>query len=318
MDSKKYTCNICNKDYKTYKSMWHHKKHIHINIYTKSTDSIPDIDNLSTKYQHTSTVSNINKEEHPKIKKKDNTLCNYCNNNFSCYSSLHRHLKICKAKTNIIKENNELKQKVSNMEKSLDELKKLMLEMMNKKCKMHPKTLQKMINSNNTTNNITINNNIQYVEVGDEELHKVFSKEEKLKILRGMNSLENLIKYTHLNDDYPQFQNIIITNAKGSQAYTFNKLLQKYVLCDKMELLEKVIDYRFDDLIDFYNKYKDLIKPEKREILERLFLRQKDEKYCADTAKEFNRIIYNECNKDNIKYKSIENGDNDNENELDC
>ena len=43
------------------------------------------------------------------------------------------------------------------MKKSLDELKKIMLEMMNKKCKMHPKTLQKMINNTNSHNNITIN-----------------------------------------------------------------------------------------------------------------------------------------------------------------
>jgi hypothetical protein len=129
-----------------------------------------------------------------------------------------------------------------------------------------------------------------------------------------------LIKYTHLNDEYPQFQNIIITNAKGSQAYMYNKTLKKFILCDKMELLEDLIQYRFDDLIEFYNECKDKIKSDQREILEKLFLLKFNDKYYADTAKEFNVIIYNECNKDNIKYKSIENGDNtyNDNNELDC
>ena len=305
MDIKKYTCNICNKDYKTPQSLWNHKNKFHFDIHQKSTEPIQDIYNLSTIYQHEKNVANINNSEQPKFKKTENTICEYCNNNFSCYSSLHRHLKICKfkLKETFIKENDELKQKVSNMEKSLDEFKKLMLEMMNKKCKMHPKTLQKMINSNN---NITINNNIQYVELGDEQLDKVFSKKEKIKILCEMNSMGKLIKHTHLNDNYPQFQNIIITNAKGSQAYSYNKILKKFVLCDKMELLEEMIMYRFDDLIEFYNECKDKIEPEKREKLEKLFLLKYNDKYYVETSKEFNVIIYNECNKDNIKYKDNE------------
>ncbi len=299
MSIKKHICNICTKEYKTPQSLWNHKNKIHSNIHQKSTECIQNIHNLSTIYQH---ENNIDK---PKLKKTENTICDYCNNSFSCYSSLHRHLKICKSKENIIKENDELKQKVSNIEKSLDELKKMMLEMMNKKCKMHPKTLQKMINSNN---NITINNNIQYVELGDEQLDKVFSKKEKIKILCEMNSMGKLIKHTHLNDNYPQFQNIIITNAKGSQAYTYNKILKKFVLCDKMELLEEMIMYRFDDLIEFYNECKHKLEPDKREKLEKLFLLKYNDKYYVETSKEFNVIIYNECNKDNIKYKLNENG----------
>ena len=94
MSVKKHTCNICNKDYKSPQSLWNHKNKIHIDIHQKSTNNIHDIDKLSTTNQN---KQNINNKEPPKIKKTENTLCNYCNNNFSCYSSLHRHLKICKA-----------------------------------------------------------------------------------------------------------------------------------------------------------------------------------------------------------------------------
>jgi hypothetical protein len=195
------------------------------------------------------------------------------------------------------------------MKKSLDELKKIMLDMMNKNCKMHPKTLQKMINSNNTIN-MTINNNIQYVELGDEELSKVFSKKEKMNILKlGGGALDKIITHTHLNDAYPQFQTIIITNVKGNQAYIYNKNLKKFIVMDKTKILESLIEYRFDDLQFFYDECKDKMEPEQRDNLEKLFLLKFDDKYYVNKSKEFNVIIYNECNKDNIKYR---------QDELDC
>lgn len=60
MDNKKNTCNICNKDYKTYKSMWHHKNKYHTENKPKVSQILaenkPDInqnksemDNIETK-----------------------------------------------------------------------------------------------------------------------------------------------------------------------------------------------------------------------------------------------------------------------------
>ncbi len=78
---------------------------------------------------------------------------------------------------------------------------------------MHPKTFQKMINSNNITNNqinMTINN-IKYVEIGKENLHNVFSKKEKLMLLQKNGSpIENIVRYTHLNDKYPQLEPTVL------------------------------------------------------------------------------------------------------------
>jgi hypothetical protein len=86
---------------------------------------------------------------------------------------------------------------------------------------MHPKKLQKLINTNNSHNNITnntnnnliINNNnqINIIQLGDENLNDVFSKEEKLKILkRGYSSLEEIIRHTHLNNDYMQLEPMVL------------------------------------------------------------------------------------------------------------
>lgn len=222
-------------------------------------------------------------------------------------------------KEDVIKENEDLKEKMLNMEKSLDELKKIMLDMINKKCKMHPKTLQKMINNTNSNNtiNMTINNNIQYVELGDEDLSNVFSKKEKMNILCDLSPMDKIIKHTHLNDEYPQFQTIIITNVKGNQAYIYNKVLKKFIVIDKTEILESLIEHRFDDLQDFYEECKYKIDPDQRKCLEKLFLKKRDDKYCAIKSKEFNVIIYNECNKDNIKYKPLDENKSDT-NEIDC
>jgi hypothetical protein len=245
----------------------------------------------------------------------------YCNKKFSAYTHMRRHLKICKMKENVIKENEDLKEKMLNMEKSLDELKKIMLDMINKKCKMHPKTLQKMINNTNSNNtiNMTINNNIQYVELGDEDLSNIFSKKEKMNILCDLSPMDKIIKHTHLNDEYPQFQTIIITNVKGNQAYIYNKVLKKFIVIDKTEILESLIEHRFDDLQDFYEECKYKIDPDQRKCLEKLFLKKRDDKYCAIKSKEFNVIIYNECNKDNIKYKPLDESILDSENkEIDC
>ena len=197
------------------------------------------------------------------------------------------------------------------MKKSLDEFKKIMLDMINKNCKMHPKTFQKMVNSNNLTNsnnNITINNNIKYVEYGKEDLHNIFTKKEKLMLLQKMGSpIENIVRYTHLNDKYPQFKNIIITNSRSNQAYAYNEQLNKFILCDKNDLLEEMMIYRYDDLIEFYNQYNHLLSPKLKETLNKSFLLKDDSTFCKNKCKEFNVIIYNECDKDNIKYSSVDN-----------
>jgi hypothetical protein len=321
MSVKKYTCNICNKDYKSSQSLWNHKNKLHSDIHLKSTECIPDIDKSSTIHQHNKNVSNKNLTERPKIKKTENTLCDYCNNIFSCYSSLHRHLKICKAKTNIIKENEKLKKEMEEIKNSFEKFKKQMLDMMNKKYKMHPKTVQKMINNTNSNNNIIINNNnnnIRYIELGGEELHTVFSVEEVMNILyKGRGALDEIIVYTHLNDKYPQFQNIIIPNVRSKHAYMYSEQLDKYILCDKNVILTNLIDYRMTDLKCFYEEHGHKLNSKFRGHLETLFTFHHDKEYNQRKFLELNMTFYNQCNKDNIKYKTVEDKENE-ENEIDC
>ena len=313
MTDKKYNCIICNKLYKTYKSMWHHKNKYH----TENTQFIPIISPSCP--QH---IPNIPTYEI--IKKTEQTICEYCNKQMSSYKNLNRHLKTCKIKENILQKNEEIKEitlqeieelkkqneeiKKQNEEttKAFNELKKMMLEMMNKNCKMHPKKFQKLgTNSNNLT--ITNNNQINIIQLGDENLNDVFSKDEKLKILkRGYASLEEIIKHTHLNDKYLQFQNIIITNNRSNDAYVYTSELGKFILCDKREILEELIVYRMDDLVEFYNEYKNKLDPKIVKVLENMFKLKDDDDYIDKKTNDFNVVFYNLSNKDLLKYKKID------------
>jgi hypothetical protein len=314
MDTKKYICNICNKTYKTYKSMWHHKNKYH----PKSTpESKPEID--TSKPESTLKID-IGKPE-SKLKIDMNKLdivnnkkykCKFCLNEYKFKQSKWNHEQKCNKKNyleELIKQNEMKDKEIEEIKISFEKFKKQMIEMMNKKCKMHPKTLQKIINSNNnnlinSNNNITINN-IKYVEYGKEDLPNIFTKKEKLMILKSAGSpIENIVRYTHLNDKYPQFQNIIITNVRSNQAYAYNEQFNKFILCDKNELLDEMMVYRYDDLIYFFEQYSQLLSPKLRDTLNKSFLLKDDSTFCKNKYKDFNVIIYNECNKDNIKYKN--------------
>ena len=89
METNNFKCNICNKYYKSYKSLWNHKKKFHADIPTNIPNISHDIPNISPY---------INNESQPNIKKIDKRNCDYCNKILSSYKNLHRHQQTCKFK----------------------------------------------------------------------------------------------------------------------------------------------------------------------------------------------------------------------------
>jgi hypothetical protein len=315
MSDKKYTCNICNKEYKTSQSLSNHKRIYHIQSKPKVNQ---DLDESKPK------VNLKVNDSKPEIDNTQNNKykCGFCSNEYLFKQSKWRHEQKCNKKISIeelIKQNEIKDKEIEEIKKSFEKFKKQMLDMMNQKFKMHPKTFQKMINSNNfSNNNITINNNIKYVEIGKEDLYNVFTKKEKLMLLQKFGSpIENIVRYTHLNDKYPQFQNIIITNIRSNQAYAYNEELNKFILCDKNYLLDEMMVYRYSDLLKFFEQYSHLISTKFKDILNKAFLLKEDDTFCKNKCNEFNVIIFNECNKDNIKYKSTDGILDKNNNSLD-
>ena len=80
MESIEYKCKVCNKQYKTYQTLWKHNKKFH--------DQNIINNNHSTIINQPNIIINQSKNE-----------CNYCKKIFSHYNNKWRHEKKCKIKT---------------------------------------------------------------------------------------------------------------------------------------------------------------------------------------------------------------------------
>jgi hypothetical protein len=76
-----HTCNICNKNYTSYKSLWNHNKKFH----TKQVSEV------GLHNQNDVLVQTINN-------------CKFCKKSFNNRQNKYRHEKICKLKDNIVLE----------------------------------------------------------------------------------------------------------------------------------------------------------------------------------------------------------------------
>ena len=78
-----HSCNICNKDYSSYKSLWNHNKKFHnSNVVQKGSNVVFPVVVCGTTLQN-------NKNQ-----------CKFCNKIFNDRSNKYKHEKICKKKIN--------------------------------------------------------------------------------------------------------------------------------------------------------------------------------------------------------------------------
>jgi hypothetical protein len=251
-----HRCNVCNKIYSSYQSLWKHNKIYHKNITKKVTDVTEKLVNV--------TENGIN------IKKY---ICNICSKEFNHRQNKYEHEKICK--NNKSKEINELTQlvdKQNELIKNEIELAKLKLKIQSSK-KLDTKTFKSLnkalkeraflkmqnsnINSHNTNNiqNNIINNNIQLIGFSKEEVINTITNKEKSQIMaNGYQCLEKFIEITNIGK-YDQFKNIIITNIKDPYAYKFDDKQGFFVTCNKTEVLNELVNNRVTDIEAIYNEF---------------------------------------------------------------
>jgi len=305
INPKEYICKICNCKYASRQSLWKHNQRLHL----KNTNVIQPTDDI--------IQPEIQLKIQPEIKFKINEqsidhklTCRQCNKQFSFSQSKYRHEKICNKKykqTIQQTENEELKKEISIMKQQL-------LELMNKQCKMHPKTLRKINKQliNNTTNNTTniINNNtiINILPLGHENLMETFSKNDKLKVLQNRYmSLDYLVKYVHFNDNYPQFKNVIITNHQNNIGYKFDNNSNQFIAINKNELLNEVIDERMCDISFFHEQLINELDVKTKDIIDKFISKMDNDKYKDNKKKDIQLIIYNNRNKVSKEvYKNLE------------
>ena len=297
IDKEVYVCEICNKSYKNRDGIWKHNKKYHGNNNSKILQKPPKIETTTPETSNTTPSilsTNLN-----------NLSCKYCNKTFSRIDNLNRHINFrCKAKINkdsLLNENNKLKLIIEKQSEEMKEVKSVLTDLLNKNCKVHPKTLQKInkqLNLNgdhNTINNGTVNNTYNIIALGHENLTDVFSRKEKMAILKYRYcSLPHMVEYTHFNDKYPQFKNILITNTQNTLAYKFDNKKKQFITVDKNDLLEDIIDERMCDLSSFYDELENDLDEKTKEIIE--IVKEKidsDPAYKELKKKDIKLIIYN-------------------------
>jgi hypothetical protein len=260
MEDNKFKCNECKKYYKSYQSIWNHKKKFHPQLPTND----PQIDKIIPTI-HPQNIHNI------KIKKTDQTECIYCNKQFSCYNSMNRHIQKCKNKQNIIKENEELKNKTKQQEQQILNIEKKLDNITNKMEEIINKTSTELINmTNNTTNNGTINNtsnnnsnntitnNINIFKLGSETILENLPKEKQLCILRmpEYKALLEAIRITHFDKDHPEGHNWYNSNLRENFVIVYDKENNKSMRDYKEDVVDFVIQQRINELEELGDKHK--------------------------------------------------------------
>ncbi len=310
-----HKCNICNKSYSSYKTLWTHNKNIHKNNITIKQPITTNEQLLTTK----KTFS-----------------CNYCNKSYSIQQSKWKHEQKCK----IIfeekeKKNNEIKlaeielEKYNlNKEKEIKlaeinsnekielakinlELKKVEIKKENSiikhKTNSNPtiKNINKLLraqnkikmtnsnltsNSNNTTNiqNNIVNNHFKIEGFGKENILDVITdKEKKLIINQGYGSIEKLIEITNAGK-YDQFKNVIITNKRDNDIYMYDEKSGLYINNDKQLILNKLVLKRLEEIEEIYNEFDEnnKLSESNRRILSKFFFKflDDDKEYIDDNS----------------------------------
>jgi hypothetical protein len=170
--------------------------------------------------------------------------CEYCEKEFKFKQGKYKHQKKhCPVKKEKDKFKNILLQKENEMQKKEIKWEKEKQEMMNQISKLIEKA----------GNKITVNNNIQLNNYGNENL-KHLSKELFKKLIESpYKSIPGLIKNIHFNEECPENKNIRITNKKLPYAEVFKD--NKWEICNKTEIVNemvsknsKILDTQYEEL----------------------------------------------------------------------
>ena len=293
-----YKCNICNNKFASRQSRWNHVKRLHQQPVVESCKNVV-VDVVESENNVVDNVVNSCCENKNII--VSNTICKYCNNNFSDRIVRWRHEKICKHKET----NKEFEIEIKDEKELFERFKKKILEdddirnEILKSLKIHPKQLQKINNQLNQQNNINNNNN--YFQLGYENFQKSLSSKKKLGILnRQANSVNQFVEMIYQNDDFKPYQNVYITNLRSNTAYKYDEQQNKFITVKQKDVLDHLFETRLNDIQQFYDELQDDMDPYKAKQM-KLFLERIENELAYRNIKkeEVKLVLYN--NKDSVK-----------------
>ncbi len=237
-----YSCNICNKEYSSYKSLWNHNNKFHK---TNVTQTSTNVNFASTIVNQSST--NL-------------YFCSYCNKSYKIRQTRWKHEQKCKNENNnkdkqIEQLKKELATKEEQFKNAIIEIKKEFNDLI-KNNNINPDNLKQINNkvqkvnnkygTNNVNNGQIINNT--YVKFGNLDYTKIFSEKELCKLMTNFKykCIEEFIKKVHFNDKHPEYGNIFITNLRDNIAYIFDG--NEFIASDKTDTIIDLIDNHANEI----------------------------------------------------------------------
>ena len=277
-----FKCKICNKDYKSYQSLWNHNHKFH----SSANNQCNDYDNQNDNH-----------------KSYD---CSKCNKSFKHFQNRWRHEQTC----------NKIKSNDNNQEiiiKKLDQL-------TDKITKLEKKTTKKFINNGtivngtNTTNKLIINKfgTENILELNDKEITDIFNKE--------IEGVIKLIEFVNFNERLPSNHNFCTTALDSPYLSTYNTETNTIDKDRKKYFFDELFSKAIERQEILYNKNKNIFSSDKRTQIEDNISNLKkisnydfNNKIVKEIMKKLNLLSYNKRNIVQKTWKNDPNEDTDDE-----
>lgn len=300
--TKTFECDKCNKTYSRKDNLM---RHICVSDKRKTineTDlnNIPHIDNnnliqinhnvIKDIMQYNDNLNQANNNSTKIYQEKYKYVCEYCEKRFTRSDILTKHINKCNERIEQKANKEFLEKMIIQLQNQLNHKDEVINDLQDK---IQPNTEitnshntdttnshnTDMMNSQNTTidsHNTTINNaqiinnNINLVAFGKENLGEIISDAECKRILfKGFEAVPALVERVHFNKATPQYHNCYISNLRGKYAIIYDG--------------ENWILKKIDDVIEE-------LKDNKRTYLENKFEDFYDS-LCDNTKKKFERFL---------------------------
>lgn len=230
--------------------------------------------------------------------KKHNSFCKYCNKGFTSNISRNRHMRLyCKVR----KQEEEKKLDILNRlilleekNKTLEEKNKVLENEINKiKNKKTKITNNNIITTNNgaINNGTVINNHINLVAFGREDMTKI-DKKDILKVLRkGYDSTLRLTETVHFNLKYPEYHNVYITNMKDKYAMMYDG--KSWNLTIKEDLINRLYDDKKDYIEENVEDFVKFLTKSQKNALDRWANTDEEDKKIKRLKERIKLLLYN-------------------------
>ena len=128
------------------------------------------------------------------------------------------------------------------------------------------------------------------VKFGEEDLSKLTDKVLKMIFSKGFQSVPELIKFLHFNENMPENHNLYISNTRCNEIHLYDG--KKYIIDDKDEVLETLYDNKADYLEEKYEDCEDLPKPARKKF-DRFMENKDNKKHKMRLYKTMKKLMYN-------------------------